>query len=46
MILPFMQNGDVKTFVKSKRGNVLEVTEYPKVIENGEIAQLLGFTIN
>ena len=31
MILPFMHNGDVKSFVKSKRGNILEVTEYPEV---------------
>ena len=31
MILPFMYNGDVKLFVKSKRGNILEVTEYPEV---------------
>ena len=35
MILPFMYNGDVKTFVKSKRGNELnfiKVTEFPKVV--------------
>ena len=32
MILPLMQNGDVKTFIKSKRGNVLEVSECPEVI--------------
>ena len=31
MILPFMHNGDVKSFVQSKRGNILEVTEYPEV---------------
>ena len=31
MILPFMHNGDVKSFVKSKRGNTLEVTEFPEV---------------
>ena len=31
MILPFMHNGDVKSFVKSKRGNELKVTEFPKV---------------
>ena len=31
MILPFMHNGDVKSFMKSKRGNILEVTEYPEV---------------
>ena len=32
MILPFMHNGDIKSFMKAKRGNVLEVTEYPEVI--------------
>ena len=31
MILPFMHNGDVKSFVKSKRGNTLEVTKFPEV---------------
>ena len=31
MILPFMCNGDVKSFVKSKRGNILEVIKYPEV---------------
>ena len=32
MILPFMHNGDVKSFVKAKRRSVLEITEYPEVI--------------
>ena len=35
MILPFMYNGDVKSFVKSKRGNemnFIKVTEFPKVV--------------
>ena len=32
MILPFMHNRDVKTFIKSKRGNELKVTEFPKVV--------------
>ena len=31
MILPFMCNGDVKSFVKSKRGDILEVKEFPEV---------------
>ena len=31
MILPFMHNGDVKSFVKSKRNDVLEVNEFPEV---------------
>ena len=32
MILPFMYNGDVKSYVKSKRGNELKVTKFPKVV--------------
>ena len=31
MILPFMHNGDVKSFVKSKRNDMLEVNEFPEV---------------
>ena len=31
MILPFMHNSDVKSFVKSKRKKLLEVTKYPEV---------------
>ena len=31
MIMPFMHNGDVKSFVKSKRKNILEVTKFPEV---------------
>ena len=31
MILPFMHNGDLKSFVKSKRGTTLKVTEFPEV---------------
>ena len=31
MILPFIHSGDVKSFVKSKRGTALEVTEFPEV---------------
>ena len=31
MILPFMHNGDVKSFVKSKRKNALEVNGFPEV---------------
>ena len=29
--MPYMQNGDVKSFVKSKRGNELDVTIFPEV---------------
>jgi len=32
MLLPYMHNGDVKSFLKSKRGGILEVTEYPEVV--------------
>ena len=31
MIMPFMHNGDVKSFLKSKRGNMIEFDHYPKV---------------
>ena len=31
MILPFMHNGDIKSFVKAKRGKELELNEFPKV---------------
>jgi len=31
MIIPFMHNGDVKSFVKSKRGGMLEINDFPVV---------------
>ena len=31
MVLPFMHNGDVKSFVKCKRKAALQVTKYPEV---------------
>jgi len=31
MILPYMHNGDVKSFVKSKRGASIKVTDFPIV---------------
>ena len=31
MIMPFMQNGDVKSFVKSKRGGSIEFDCFPEV---------------
>ena len=30
-VMPYMQNGDVKAFVKSKRGGELDVTKFPEV---------------
>ena len=32
MVMPYMENGDVKSFVQSKRGDEIEVTTFPKVI--------------
>ena len=31
MVLPYMHNGDVRSFVKSKRGDTIELTEFPEV---------------
>ena len=31
MVMPYMHHGDVKSFVKSKRGNSIKVEEYPMV---------------
>ena len=31
MIMPFMHHGDVKSFLKSKRGNMIELDHFPKV---------------
>ena len=31
MIMPFMQYGDVKTFLKSKRGDAINLDHFPKV---------------
>ena len=46
MILPFMHNGDVKSFVKSKRGNILEVTEYPEVRSCSHCNVLCSYILN
>ena len=31
MIMPFMDNGSVQSYVKSKRGNSVKFTSFPKV---------------
>ena len=31
MIMPFMDHGDVKSFLKSKRGDVIEFNNFPEV---------------
>ena len=31
MIMPFMPHGDVRSFVKSKRGDMIEFNNFPKV---------------
>ena len=33
MVLPYMHYGDVKSFVKSKRGNKIEAIEFPEVFQ-------------
>ena len=32
MIMPFMHHGDVKSFLKSKRGNSIELDHFPEVV--------------
>ena len=34
MIMPFMDHGDVKSFLKSKRGDKIEFNNFPKVSIN------------
>ena len=31
MVLPYMHNGDIRSFMKSKRGDTIELTEFPEV---------------
>ena len=31
MVIPFMHHGDVKAFLKTKRGNTIEFDHFPKV---------------
>ena len=31
MIMPFMHHGDVKSFLKSKRGDMIECDDFPEV---------------
>ena len=31
MVMSFMHHGDVRSFLKSKRGNVIELDHFPKV---------------
>ena len=31
MIMPFMHNGSVQSYVKSKRGNAIKITSFPEV---------------
>ena len=32
MIMPYMNHGDVRSFLKSKRGNKITIDDFPKVI--------------
>ena len=45
MIMPFMHNGDVKSFLKSKRGNKIEFNNYPKVPIATYVHVYLKFTV-
>ena len=31
MVMPYMHHGDVKSYLKSKRGSVVEIEEFPQV---------------
>ena len=31
MVMPYMHHGDVKSYLKSKRGGVVEIEEFPQV---------------
>ena len=33
IVMPFMHYGDVRSFLKNKRGNVIELDQFPKVIK-------------
>ena len=45
MIMPFMHHGDVKSFLKSKRGNKIEFDNYPKVPIAIYVCAYLKFTV-
>ena len=45
MIMPFMHNGDVKSFLKSKRGNMIEFDHYPKVPIAIYVCMYSSFTV-
>ena len=35
MIMPFMHHGDVKSFLRSKRGDAIKLDHFPKVRMHG-----------
>ena len=45
MIMPFMHYGDVKSFLKSKRGNMIEFDHYPKVPITIYVCMYSSFTV-
>ena len=40
MVMPYMHHGDVKSFVKSKRGNTIKVEKFPLVMVTVSTAAL------
>ena len=46
MVMPFMHHGDVKSFLKSKRGNDIKVENFPPVTLATYIVALCCFTIH
>ncbi|XP_065899286.1 tyrosine-protein kinase receptor TYRO3-like isoform X3 [Dysidea avara] len=40
MVLPYMVNGDVKSFLKSKRGHKIEMTELPKDLSYNTLVKI------
>ena len=45
MIMPFMHHGDVRSFLKSKRGNKIKFDNYPKVPIAIYMRMYLKFTV-
>ncbi|XP_065903512.1 uncharacterized protein [Dysidea avara] len=40
MVLPFMSHGDVKSFLKSKRGDKIEVNDFPEGLRHSHLVQM------
>ncbi|XP_065919834.1 tyrosine-protein kinase receptor UFO-like isoform X2 [Dysidea avara] len=40
MILPYMHNGDVKSFLRSKRGGLIHMTDFPEGLSNKVLTKM------